>query len=744
MPVFTKKNLYYEPEEGSKLIDEYLEKRGEDEFCSLSLIDFDDFKQINISYGYQMGDQVLDRFLMALVQISSKDDILIRFGSDEFILFMVNTSVKDTNTRLNTLYSKLDELSVDLNVEVSCSIGVVGTDCAGSYADLYRNADRTLQNIKKYGKNNTAWYVEFSDDLTDILNEAEADASSDPAARKESTTIDGRDILSYAFEIFDRYDDIEDNLNKLIAKIGKRYNLDDIKLVFVNEESQTTSVDAAWFRTPELAAKNQKIEYISSEEDFGEFILCFNEEGIFTDKDISIPETRDYNQMIFTDYYLKHFLVRGIFENGIYKGAICYESDDPDYEFTDEIISDLKALSKIISMNMLKIKSDYANSAKINFLSKMSHDIRTPMNAIIGMTNIAMNVVDDKEKVLDCLKKIDSSSKYLLSLINDILDVSKIQNGKITIKEEPMNLLELVNEVVRLNKTQAEDEKINFTTDIVLKNEMIMGDPTKIRQVLMNLLSNAIKFTPEGGEVKLIVKQTLQEEDMIRVYFAVKDTGIGIKSSNLVKIFNAFEQADSAISNKYGGSGLGLSISSHLVRSMNGILKVESEEGKGSTFYFDVPFSIKMLVDPTQELETMETTVSENYDFTGKRVLLVEDNELNAEIARTLLEDVGFEVEEAENGKKAVLKYASMPPYYYDIILMDIRMPVMNGLEATNFIRAMGKEDSSTVPIYAMTANAFDDDMERSLQTGMNGHLSKPIDINKLYHTLKRQLFPDE
>ncbi len=738
---YSNKKNYVDYDEGARAIDEYLAAMPKDEFCSLSIVDLDDFRDINMNYGYQTGDKVLESLVGALQEISAEKDTLIRYGSDEFILFMTNTSIKDTNTRINLLYSKLKEISDDLCVEISCSVGVAGTDCANSYAILYQDADRTLQHIKKYGKNNMAWYVEFSDDITDLLNET--DMAADEPIKREMTTIDGRDILSYAFEIFERSDDIEDNLNKLIAKIGRRYNLDDIKLVFVNEESQTTSVDAAWYKYSELEQKNKRIEYISSDEDFGEFILCFNEEGYFTDKDISIPETRDYNQMIFTDYYLAHYFVRGIFENGVYKGAICFESDDPDYEFTDDIIADLKAVSKVISMNMMKIKSDYANSAKINFLSKMSHDIRTPMNAIIGMTNIALSVVNDPDKVTDCLKKIDTSSKYLLSLINDILDVSKIQSGKITIKEEPMNLLELVNEVVNLNRPAAEEEEVSFKADIDIKDEMIMGDPTKIRQVLMNLIGNAVKFTPKGGEVTVTVKQTVQEEDIIRVYFAVKDTGIGIKSSNLVKIFNAFEQADSAISNKYGGSGLGLSISSNLVRSMGGILKVESEEGKGSLFYFDVPFSIKMLVDPSQELADMDDDEEIVYDFTGKRVLLVEDNELNAEIARTLLEQVGFEVEEAEDGKKAVLKYASMDPFYYDVILMDIRMPVMNGLEATNFIRAMGKEDSATVPIYAMTANAFDDDMERSLQNGMNGHLSKPIDIKKLYWTLNRQLFPE-
>jgi len=736
------RSFYADIEQGSRAIDSYIDQMPEDEFCALCLVDLDDFRKINLTYGYQMGDRVLGRLMDALTDIAADEDILIRFGSDEFIMFLKNTSVKDTNNRLNSLYDKLKQITEDMGVEVGCSIGVVGTDYAKDHTALYHDADRTLQHIKKYGKNNMAWYVELDQDLEEIITNVELQDEADH--KDKHVVIDGRDIISYAFEIFEQSDDIEGNLNKLIAKIGKRYNLDDIKLVFVNEESQTTSVEASWYRTEEMAREQHKNEYISSDEDFGEFLLCFREDGTFTDKDVVVPETRDYNQKIFTDYYKKHYFVRGIFESGIYRGAIIFESDEPDYEFTDDIIADLKAVSKVISMNMMKIRADYANSAKINFLSKMSHDIRTPMNAIIGMTNIAMNVVDDRDKVMDCLKKIDTSSKYLLSLINDILDVSKIHSGKITINEEPMNLQELIKEIENLSKSQAEEKNVNFVTEVDLTDVMIMGDPTKISQILVNLVGNAIKFTPAEGTVTLEVKQIMQEEDQIKVHFEVRDTGIGIKESSLVKIFNAFEQADSSINNKYGGSGLGLSISSNLVRGMNGILKVESEEGVGSRFFFDLPFSTKMLVDPASELAAMDDEAEEDFDFTGKRVLLVEDNELNAEIARTLLEDVGFVVEEAENGKKAVLMYGSMEPYYYDVILMDIRMPVMNGLEATNFIRAMGKEDSDTIPIYAMTANAFDDDMERSLQNGMNGHLSKPIDIKKLYRTLNRQLCPEE
>jgi diguanylate cyclase (GGDEF)-like protein len=719
---------------------QYLDECPSEEFCALCLIDMDDFRKINSKYGYQAGDRVLEKFLDALTEISNAKDILVRFGSDEFILFLADTTVDDTNKRINDLYRLLRDISEELGIEVECSIGIAGTDCARHYIELYQCADKTLQHIKKYGKNNVAWYVKFAEETKTEdtrTNDAEIMDTS-----KIPTSVGGkeRDLISFAFDVCERVKDIEKGLEIIIERIGKEYKLDSVKLVIMSEEAMTTTVTLSWYKDPSMD-QPQKVDYVQSKEDMENFLSLFNEDGSFSDRDIENKDLTPEIKAIFARAYKKKYLNQGIFEGGIYKGCIIYECDDPNYVFTDEMIRTLKALSKILAINLLKLRSDNANEAKMTFISKMSHDIRTPMNAIIGMTNIAMNVADDKEKLMECLKKIDSSTKYLLSLVNDVLDISKIESGKITINEEPMNLLEVINDMENLFTMQADEKHINYKVNIDIKDTYLIGDVTKLNQVIMNLIGNAIKFTPDWGDVTFTVKQILQETDTAKYHFSVKDTGIGISTKSLHKIFDAFEQANSDIVNKYGGSGLGLSISSNLVRFMGGILKVDSVEGEGAEFYFDLAFKINP--DPDVEEEENISEVKEekdDFNFEGKTVLLVEDNELNAEIATELLERVGFNVETAQDGKKAVMKFAEMEPFHYDVILMDIRMPVMNGLDATNYIRNMGKKDSQTVPIYAMTANAFDDDMKKSIQNGMNGHLSKPIDVQKLYKTLRKQL----
>ena len=255
--------------------------------------------------------------------------------------------------------------------------------------------------------------------------------------------------------------------------------------------------------------------------------------------------------------------------------------------------------------------------------------------------------------------------------------------------------------------------------------------------MLINLTGNALKFTPAGGTITVKIEQIAQEENAAAIRFAVKDTGIGINKENLSRIFQAFEQEESTTAHRYGGTGLGLAISSNLVRLMGGNLAVDSIEGEGSEFYFTIQFPLSEVKEVEEEKVAEE---EENYDFTGKRVLLVEDNDLNLEIAETILGMVGCEVEAAKNGQEAVDKFMETPVHHYDVILMDIRMPIMDGFEATKLIRTSEKEDARTVPIIALSANAFDEDTKKSIDAGMNGHLAKPIDMKHLYKVLNKVL----
>ncbi|WP_443685964.1 response regulator [Phascolarctobacterium faecium] len=542
------------------------------------------------------------------------------------------------------------------------------------------------------------------------------------------------------------------------------------------------------------------------------------------------------------------------------------------YKLRNEYLinDELKRQQKILQDALLVAQK--ANDAKRDFLSRMSHEIRTPMNAIIGMSAIAFNYLDDKKRTADCLSKITFSSKHLLMLLNDVLDMSKIENGKLNIRQELFDLKNLVTSLADINYGLATAKGLSF--EIVIsgfKDELLLGDSMRVNQILLNLLSNAIKFTPKGGSVKLEIRMLRSAIDNIWLRFIVKDSGIGMKKEFLEHLYEPFEQADNGIARKYGGTGLGMAITKNLVAIMDGTIEVESQEGAGTTFMVDLPFGVSkvdkktaaemeemrvLVVDDDNdtcehavvllkgmgvnvdwalngfeaiekvrsaceddgrcydvcfidwcmpELDGIETarrmrryvgpdvliiiisaydwsgieeqakaagvnafiakpffasnlyntllTVSrkpelgfsavgnkETYDFGGKKVLLVEDNELNMEIASELLKFVNLQVEHAENGKVAVDIFRNSKEKEYALIFMDIQMPLMNGYDAARCIRSSEHPAAGTIPIIAMTANAFNDDVQAAFDAGMNGHLAKPIDVEVLYKTIARYI----
>ena len=542
------------------------------------------------------------------------------------------------------------------------------------------------------------------------------------------------------------------------------------------------------------------------------------------------------------------------------------------YKLRNEYLinDELKRQQKILQDALLVAQK--ANDAKRDFLSRMSHEIRTPMNAIIGMSAVAFNYLDDKKRTADCLSKITFSSKHLLMLLNDVLDMSKIENGKLNIRQELFDLKNLVTSLADINYGLATAKGLAF--EIVIsgfKDELLLGDSMRVNQILLNLLSNAIKFTPKGGSVRLEIRMLRSASDKIWLRFIVKDSGIGMKKEFLEHLYEPFEQADNGIARKYGGTGLGMAITKNLVAIMDGTIEVESQEGAGTTFMVDLPFGVSkvdkktaaemeemrvLVVDDDNdtcehaavllkgmgvnvdwalngfeaiekvrsaceddgrcydvcfidwcmpELDGIETarrmrryvgpdvliiiisaydwsgieeqakaagvnafiakpffasnlyntllTVSrkpelgfsavgnkETYDFGGKKVLLVEDNELNMEIASELLKFVNLQVEHAENGKVAVDIFRNSKEKEYALIFMDIQMPLMNGYDAARCIRSSEHPAAGTIPIIAMTANAFNDDVQAAFDAGMNGHLAKPIDVEVVYKTIARYI----
>ncbi|RHS34791.1 response regulator [Butyricicoccus sp. AF10-3] len=383
-------------------------------------------------------------------------------------------------------------------------------------------------------------------------------------------------------------------------------------------------------------------------------------------------------------------------------------------------------------------EADAANKAKSAFLLSMSHDIRTPMNAIIGFTNIALhqNMVSD---IHDSLKKVQQSSNHLLSLLNDVLDFSRIESGKVTISPEPVDINQLTDNVQAIMNGLLYNRDLQFEVHREnLKNPYVLADVVRIREVLVNLLGNAVKFTKDGGEITLdISSYPGADEKHIITRYVVRDNGIGMSEEFQKKLFDPFSQEDDANARtQYKGTGLGMAITKKYVDMMGGSIAVESKKGVGATFTVEIPLELPEQVIPSEQKQHLHR------DLTGIHVLMAEDNDLNAELATIMLEDAGMIVTRASDGKEVVDLFKNHPRGTYDLILMDIMMPNMDGHQAAKAIRALGIErsDAVTIPIIALSANAFIDDIQESLDSGMNDHISKPINIEELIDTITKYI----
>ena len=381
--------------------------------------------------------------------------------------------------------------------------------------------------------------------------------------------------------------------------------------------------------------------------------------------------------------------------------------------------------------------AEAANKAKSTFLNNMSHDIRTPMNAIIGFTNIALKHSPPPE-IKSCLDKISDSSEHLLALINDVLDISRIESGKTQYEPTPVDIAEVSDSVLTIVYGYLSNRNITFKTDLGEPlTRYVLTDAVRVREVLVNILGNAVKFTNDGGTVTYAVSYLPGKDDRyINVRYRISDTGIGMSEEFVDHIFEEFSQEEHGARTQYKGTGLGMTITKRYVDLIGGTISVESKKGTGSTFTVELP----MEITDACEVEKKDYSAG-NIDLTGLKVLLAEDNDLNAEIAIVQIEELGMQITRAADGEEAVSFFAEKPQGTFDLILMDVMMPKMNGYKATKAIRGLqNRPDADTIPIIAMTANAFAEDVQASLDAGMNGHLSKPIAMDEVIKTIARNL----
>ena len=457
------------------------------------------------------------------------------------------------------------------------------------------------------------------------------------------------------------------------------------------------------------------------------------------------PEDRDRFMAIFIrDRVLSILKQDGIFTT---KYRLMIDGEPVYFSLKATLLEDENGSHMIIGVNnidaQMRREEDYRQkmaeaktSAKNDFLANMSHDIRTPMNAIIGYTNIANTHLHDPQKIRESLDKIGSASHFLLSLINDILDISKIESGKMQLGYSPCDLNEILRRIEDITALQARNKSLNITYEHShIIHYKVSTDELRLEQVLINIISNAIKYTPSGKDVNLIAEEEpLPDKTRNHYRFIIRDTGVGISEEYLPHIFESFTREESTRTNRVQGTGLGLAITARIVELMGGTISVRSKLGEGSAF------TVEVELESLEESESAEDAQEEEIHLDGCRALLVEDNEINAEIATMVMEQYGITVDHAENGQIAVTMMENSEDETYQAVLMDIQMPVMNGYEATRAIRAIDRDYCRRVPIIAMSANAYDEDVKACLEAGMNAHIAKPFDPETLMKLIQKYI----
>ena len=690
----------------------------------LVLLEIQQFSKIDERYGLIFGDIILEQFAGLLAKRFQEDGlnggIYIRAGADQMLIWLPVCTTGPIVRSVQGLEKEFGALTDEKHLSLSLKCGIAVTGSRNSLSEALEQT-KTALTAARHGKQEIMFYEELS---------AEEKACAADVAFAEVASLERlkeMTLSSIALNLFDRDGDTSVVLDILALKLQEKYHLADIVITHFNGEYMVNNLLYCWKTWEKKDGWDGMVH--CSEKQYQHFVETQEMQQLLTSGESILKEP-----LIQPFASGRNDIVFHMTDNGQYSGSIVFQDIDQEVLEKKEECKCLEEISAIIQNRLNLERHDLSAKAKSDFLARMSHEIRTPMNGIIGMTEIALKDGQTEERRIDCLRKIEHSSEYLLGLINDILDMSKIESGKMRLIEEKCNLMEMIQGLHPLLEAKLNENNIQYIADIQLKNHWFMADSLRLNQVLVNLLGNALKYSRPDGHVWLTVRETEEEKGFSNLYFQVRDDGIGIAPEKQQLIFRQFEQADNSENARKQGTGLGLAISRRIVRMMDSDIKLESEPGKGSSFSFNVK------LQPVSGEKTTVTSQPEEISFPGKRILVVEDNELNMEIICTILENYGIKTEQAVNGKEAVRRMEESVPGYYDMIFMDIMMPEMDGLEATRTIRNLDRKDCKKIPIYAMSANAFDEDVKRSLASGMNGHLSKPVNLQVLEKTLQKVL----